>query len=59
MKILLIKSGRIQNYVLPTTVSGSYWIIDNDSNNNKRYLINIIEYNGKWRINSLIIHIVF
>ncbi len=52
MKILLIKSGRIQSYVLPTTVSGSYWIIDNDSNNNKRYLINIIEYNGKWRINS-------
>ncbi len=52
MKILLIKNSIIQNYILPETVSGSYWIIDRDSIGNKRYLINVDEYNGKWKLNS-------
>lgn len=52
MKVLLIKNSVIQNYVLPDTVSGNFWIIDRDNKGNKRYLINIDEYNGKWKLNS-------
>lgn len=52
MIVRLIKKKRIYNFVLPTKVSGNYWITDNDYLGNTRNLINVEEENGEWKIKS-------
>ena len=52
MIVRLIKKNKIYNFVLPTKVSGNYWITDNDYLGNTRNLINVEEYNGHWKIKS-------
>ena len=52
MIVRLIKKSKIYNFTLPTEVSGNYWITDNDYLGNTRNLINVEEYNGKWKIKS-------
>lgn len=52
MIVRLIKKTKIYNFVLPTKVSGNYWITDNDYLGNTRNLINVEEDNGKWKIKS-------
>ncbi len=52
MIVRLIKKTKIYNFTLPTKVSGSYWITDNDYLGNVRNLINVEEYNGQWKIKS-------
>ncbi len=52
MIVRLIKRKKIYNFILPTTISGSYWITDNDYLGNTRNLINVEEFEGKWRIKS-------
>lgn len=52
MIVRLIKKKQIFNFVLPTTVSGNYWITDHDYLGNSRNLINVEEDNGEWRIKS-------
>ena len=52
MIVRLIKKSKIYNFVLPTKVSGNYWITDNDYLGNVRNLINVEEYNGQWKIKS-------
>ena len=52
MIVRLIKKNKIYNFVLPTKVSGNYWITDNDYLGNTRNLINVEEYNGNWKIKS-------
>ena len=52
MIVRLIKKKRIFNFVLPTKVSGNYWITDNDYLGNVRNLINVEEDNGEWKIKS-------
>ncbi len=52
MIVRLIKKTKIYNFTLPTTVSGNYWITDNDYLGNNRNLINVEEANGSWRIKS-------
>ena len=52
MIVRLIKKRQIINFNLPTTVSGNYWITDNDFLGNSRNLINVEEFNGEWKIKS-------
>ncbi len=52
MIVRLIKKRQIINFNLPTTVSGNYWITDNDFLGNSRNLINVEEYKGEWKIKS-------
>ena len=52
MIVRLIKKKRIYNFSLPTKVEGNYWITDNDYLGNTRNLINVEEYNGRWKIKS-------
>ena len=52
MIVRLIKKNKIYNFVLPTKISGNYWITDNDYLGNTRNLINVEEENGKWKIKS-------
>ena len=52
MIVRLIKKKRIYNFSLPTKIEGNYWITDNDYLGNTRNLINVEEYNGKWKIKS-------
>ncbi len=52
MIVRLIKKKRIFNFVLPTKISGNYWITDNDYLGNTRNLINVEEENGHWKIKS-------
>ena len=52
MIVRLIKKTKIYNFTLPTKVSGNYWITDNDYLGNTRNLINVQEYEGKWKIKS-------
>ena len=52
MIVRLIKKNKIYNFVLPTKISGNYWITDNDYLGNTRNLINVEEDNGKWKIKS-------
>ncbi len=52
MIVRLIKKKKIFNFVLPTKISGNYWITDNDYLGNTRNLINVEEDNGKWKIKS-------
>jgi len=50
--VRLIKKKKIYNFVLPTKISGNYWITDNDYLGNIRNLINVAEENGQWKIKS-------
>lgn len=50
--VRLIKKSKIYNFTLPTTISGNYWITDNDYLGNVRNLINVEESDGKWKIKS-------
>lgn len=52
MIVRLIKKTKIYNFVLPTEISGNYWITDNDYLGNVRNLINVEEYEGQWKIKS-------
>lgn len=52
MIVRLIKKTKIYNFVLPTVISGNYWITDNDYLGNIRNLINVEEYEGQWKIKS-------
>ena len=50
--VRLIKKKKIHNFILPTKISGNYWITDNDYFGNTRNLINVEDYNGQWKIKS-------
>ena len=52
MIVRLIKKTKIYNFTLPTKVSGNYWITDVDNLGNTRNLINVEEFEGKWKIKS-------
>ena len=52
MKILLIKNGRLYNYVLPKEIKDNFWIKDIDNFDNERNLINVVADNGKWVLMS-------
>ena len=52
MIVRLIKKRKLYNFVLPTTVSGNYWITDNDYLGNVRNLINVEADAGSWKIKS-------
>ena len=52
MIVRLIKKTKIYNFTLPTKVSGNYWITDADNLGNTRNLINVEEFEGKWKIKS-------
>ena len=52
MIVRLIKKTKIYNFNLPTKVAGNYWITDNDALGNTRNLINVEEFEGKWKIKS-------
>ena len=52
MKVLIIKNNQIINYDLPSKIFGNYWIKDTDLNGHERNLINVEEFNGKWKIKS-------
>ncbi len=52
MIVRLIKKKKIFDFVLPTEVSGNYWITDYDYLGNTRNLINVEESNGEWKIKS-------
>ena len=52
MIVRLIKKKKIYNFVLPTKITGNYWITDNDYLGNTRNLINVEEDNGQWKIKS-------
>ncbi len=52
MIIRLIKKSKIYNFTLPTTISGNYWITDDDYLGNARNLINVEECDGRWKIKS-------
>ena len=52
MIVRLIKKKKIYNFSLPTKIAGNYWITDNDYLGNTRNLINVEEFNGKWKIKS-------
>ena len=50
--VRLIKKRQIYNFILPTEISGNYWITDTDYLGNQRNLINVEEYHGHWKIKS-------
>ena len=50
--VRLIKKRQIYNFILPTEISGNYWITDTDYLGNQRNLINVEEYQGHWKIKS-------
>ncbi len=50
--VRLIKKKKIYNFILPTKISGNYWITDIDYFGNARNLINVEEYDGQWKIKS-------
>ena len=52
MKVILIKDGKLYNYVLPKEIKDNYWITDIDSFDNIRNLINIEADNGNWTLVS-------
>ncbi len=52
MIVRLIKKSKIINFNLPTTIIGNYWITDTDYLGNTRNLINVEEFDGKWKIKS-------
>ena len=52
MIVRLIKKSKIYNFFLPTTVTGNYWLTDDDRADNNKNLINVEAENGKWKIKS-------
>lgn len=53
MRVILIKKERLINFILPIDINGNFWISDtNNTNNDKRNLINIEAYDGKWILKS-------
>ena len=52
MIIYIIKNGKIESFVLPSTINGSYWLFDVDKNNEKRSLVSVTSSNNEWQINS-------
>ena len=52
MKIVLMKSEKLENFVLPKNIYGNYWIFDYDNDNKKRNLVNIEGVDNKWVLKS-------
>ena len=52
MKIVLMKSEKLENFVLPKNIYGNYWIFDYDNDNKKRNLVNIEAIDNKWVLKS-------
>lgn len=52
MKISVLKSDKIINFVLPPQVHGNYWVIDKTKAGKERNFINIVENNGRWQMLS-------
>ena len=52
MKVSVIKTNEIINFILPPQVHGNYWIIDKTKAGKERNLINIVENDGKWQMLS-------
>lgn len=52
MKISVMKSDKIINFVLPPQVHGNYWVIDKTKSGKERNFINIVENDGKWQMLS-------
>lgn len=48
MKVIVQNEKNISVTILPETISGNYWILDNNSKN----LLNIIEEEGNWSLKS-------
>lgn len=43
MIVSLIKQNKIYNTTLPKKIAGSYWLCDENKNNNKRKIITVCE----------------
>jgi len=52
MRVSVIKSDKIIDFILPPQVHGNYWITDKTKNGKERNFINIVENNGKWQMFS-------
>ena len=52
MKITVMKSDKIINFILPPQIHGNYWITDKNKSGKDRNFINIVENNGKWQMLS-------
>lgn len=52
MKVSVMKSDKVINFILPPQVHGNYWITDKDKAGKDRNLINIVENNGRWQMLS-------
>lgn len=52
MRVSLIKSGKIKNFILSNTIQGNYWLSDIDKNGNDRNLINIEASDNSWKMIS-------
>ena len=52
MKIVLMKSEKLENFVLPKNIYGNYWIFDYDNDNKKRNLVNIEAIDNKLVLKS-------
>ena len=52
MKISVMKSSKLINFVLPSQCHGNYWITDKDRDGKDRNFINIVANNGKWEMLS-------
>lgn len=52
MKISVMKSDKIIDFVLPPQVHGNYWVTDKTLDGKDRNFINIVENNGKWQMLS-------
>ncbi len=48
MRVLLIKSTKIEVFELPQKIYGDYWITDADINGMKRNLLNVKALNNEW-----------
>ncbi len=52
MRVSIINVNKIKNLLLPSSVEGSFWISDTDSNGIKRNLISIDADNNRWKLCS-------
>ena len=52
MRITVMKSNKLINFILPPQCHGNYWITDKNRNGENRNFINIIANNGKWQMLS-------
>lgn len=50
MRISLIKREKVNDFILPMQIHGNYWITDTDKDGKERNLVNIIAFEGTWKM---------